>query len=180
NPYTGVAAIFSSRILNNHPPCIFEDGLQSRDFTHVSDIIRANLLAMENKKADYEVFNVGTGIMGEEQWKEYSGTVTVTSNGGTKTVSVSVTPTCVKVYPNPFNPWRSQLTFWGSGVPHAAIKVYTVSGELVKTLHEINGEDKIYWDGKNEEGKLVTRGIYLFVAINPEEKSVGRFVVMEP
>ena len=61
NPYTGVAAIFSSRILNNHPPCIFEDGLQSRDFSHVSDIIRANLLAMENKKADYEVFNVGTG-----------------------------------------------------------------------------------------------------------------------
>jgi len=61
NPYTGVAAIFSSRILNNHPPCIFEDGLQSRDFTHVSDIVRANLLAMENKKVDYEVFNVGTG-----------------------------------------------------------------------------------------------------------------------
>ncbi len=61
NPYTGVAAIFSSRILNNHPPCIFEDGLQSRDFTHISDIIQANLLAMENEKANYEVFNVGTG-----------------------------------------------------------------------------------------------------------------------
>ena len=61
NPYTGVAAIFSSRILNNHPPCIFEDGLQSRDFTHISDIIRANLLAMGNEKADCEVFNVGTG-----------------------------------------------------------------------------------------------------------------------
>jgi len=61
NPYTGVAAIFSSRILNNNPPCIFEDGLQSRDFIHVSDIVRANLLAMENKKADYQVFNVGAG-----------------------------------------------------------------------------------------------------------------------
>jgi len=61
NPYTGVAAIFSSRILNNHPPCIFEDGLQSRDFTHVSDIVQANLLAMESNDADYEVFNVGTG-----------------------------------------------------------------------------------------------------------------------
>jgi dTDP-L-rhamnose 4-epimerase len=61
NPYTGVAAIFSSRILNNHPPCIFEDGGQSRDFIHVSDIVRANLLAMEKRKADYEVFNVGTG-----------------------------------------------------------------------------------------------------------------------
>jgi len=61
NPYTGVAAIFSSRILNNHPPYVFEDGLQSRDFIHISDIVRANLSAMENEKADYEVFNVGTG-----------------------------------------------------------------------------------------------------------------------
>ena len=61
NPYTGLAAIFSSRILNNHSPCIFEDGLQSRDFIHVSDIVRANLLAMEGNDADYGVFNVGTG-----------------------------------------------------------------------------------------------------------------------
>ena len=61
NPYTGIAAIFSSRILNDNPPCIFEDGRQSRDFTHISDIVRANLLAMQNKKADCEVFNVGTG-----------------------------------------------------------------------------------------------------------------------
>lgn len=49
NPYTGVLAIFSSRILNNRSPFIFEDGLQSRDFIHVKDIVQANLLAMENK-----------------------------------------------------------------------------------------------------------------------------------
>jgi dTDP-L-rhamnose 4-epimerase len=61
NPYTGIIAIFSSRILNHHPPLIFEDGLQSRDFTHVSDIVQANLLAMDCKAANYEVFNVGTG-----------------------------------------------------------------------------------------------------------------------
>lgn len=61
NPYTGVAAIFSSRILNKHSPLIFEDGLQSRDFIHVSDIVAANILAMERKEADYQVFNVGTG-----------------------------------------------------------------------------------------------------------------------
>jgi dTDP-L-rhamnose 4-epimerase len=61
NPYTGVAAIFSSRLLNGNPPLIFEDGLQSRDFVHVSDIVQANLLAMENGDADYGVFNVGTG-----------------------------------------------------------------------------------------------------------------------
>lgn len=61
NPYTGVAAIFLSRILNNNPPLIFEDGLQSRDFVHVSDIVQANLLALEKQEANYEVFNVGAG-----------------------------------------------------------------------------------------------------------------------
>ena len=61
NPYTGVAAIFASRLLNSAAPILFEDGRQSRDFIHVSDIVRANLLAMEKPEADGEVFNVGTG-----------------------------------------------------------------------------------------------------------------------
>jgi dTDP-L-rhamnose 4-epimerase len=61
NPYTGVAAIFSSRLLNDHPPFVFEDGLQSRDFVHVSDVVRAMLLAAESLDASYGVFNVGTG-----------------------------------------------------------------------------------------------------------------------
>lgn len=62
NPYTGVCAIFSSRIKNNNPPIVFEDGLQTRDFTSVHDIAAANLLVMENSHADYEVYNVGTGM----------------------------------------------------------------------------------------------------------------------
>jgi dTDP-L-rhamnose 4-epimerase len=61
NPYTGVVAIFSTRLLNDHPPVIFEDGLQSRDFTHVRDIVQANLLAMERGEMNYSAFNVGTG-----------------------------------------------------------------------------------------------------------------------
>ncbi|MBI4400190.1 MAG: NAD-dependent epimerase/dehydratase family protein [Nitrospirae bacterium] len=61
NPYTGVAAIFSSRLLNDQPPLIYEDGRQSRDFIHVSDIVQATLLAMRRPEADYQVFNVGTG-----------------------------------------------------------------------------------------------------------------------
>lgn len=61
NPYTGVCAIFSSKILNGQNPVIFEDGLQSRDFIHVKDIVRANLLAMEKEEADYKAFNVGSG-----------------------------------------------------------------------------------------------------------------------
>lgn len=61
NPYTGVAAIFSSQLLNGNAPLIYEDGLQSRDFVHVSDIVQANLLALASDAADYEVLNVGTG-----------------------------------------------------------------------------------------------------------------------
>jgi dTDP-L-rhamnose 4-epimerase len=62
NPYTGVCAIFSSRLLNDQSPVVFEDGGQSRDFVHVSDIVRANLLALETGKADYQAVNIGTGV----------------------------------------------------------------------------------------------------------------------
>jgi dTDP-L-rhamnose 4-epimerase len=61
NPYTGVCAIFSCRIRNDNPPMIFEDGLQSRDFVSVHDVVAANLLVMEKNRAEYEAFNVGTG-----------------------------------------------------------------------------------------------------------------------
>jgi dTDP-L-rhamnose 4-epimerase len=61
NPYTGICAIFSSRLLNNQSPLIFEDGNQTRDFVHVSDIVQANLLALETDKADYHAINIGTG-----------------------------------------------------------------------------------------------------------------------
>ena len=61
NPYTGVCAIFSARLLNNESPTIFEDGGQTRDFVHVSDIVQANLLALETDKADYQAVNIGTG-----------------------------------------------------------------------------------------------------------------------
>ena len=59
NPYTGVAAIFMSRVKNNNAPVIYEDGLQTRDFISVKDIAEANLQCMKQKSADYEVFNVG-------------------------------------------------------------------------------------------------------------------------
>jgi dTDP-L-rhamnose 4-epimerase len=61
NPYTGVCAIFSSRLLNNQPPIVFEDGLQTRDFVNVKDVCQALKLAMEKEEAKGEVFNVGTG-----------------------------------------------------------------------------------------------------------------------
>ncbi len=61
NPYTGAAAIFSSRIKNGNPPLIYEDGLQSRDFISVYDIVAAKLFLMENPTADGEAYNVCCG-----------------------------------------------------------------------------------------------------------------------
>ena len=61
NPYTGVAAVFASRMLNGKQPLIFEDGEQQRDFVSIHDIVRANLLAMDAPKSNGEVINVGSG-----------------------------------------------------------------------------------------------------------------------
>lgn len=61
NPYTGICAIFSSRLMNDQAPIIFEDGEQTRDFVNVKDIARANLIALETHGGDYQSFNIGTG-----------------------------------------------------------------------------------------------------------------------
>jgi dTDP-L-rhamnose 4-epimerase len=61
NPYTGVLAIFSSRLHNGQPPMIFEDGEQRRDFVHVEDVAQAFLIALHHDRAPGGVFNVGSG-----------------------------------------------------------------------------------------------------------------------
>ena len=61
NPYTGIVSIFSTLLLNDMVPVVYEDGQQTRDFIFVEDIARANLLVMEDDRADGLVFNVGRG-----------------------------------------------------------------------------------------------------------------------
>jgi dTDP-L-rhamnose 4-epimerase len=61
NPYTGVLAIFASRLLNDRPPLIFEDGDQRRDFVSVHDVVGACTLAIERPGADGRAVNVGSG-----------------------------------------------------------------------------------------------------------------------
>ena len=61
NPYTGVLAIFASRLLNGERPMVFEDGQQRRDFVHVKDVGRAFLIALEHPGAAGKVFNIGSG-----------------------------------------------------------------------------------------------------------------------
>ena len=61
NPYTGVAAIFASRLMNGKAPVVFEDGHQLRDFVNVHDIVQANLLALSSPGGDGMALNVGSG-----------------------------------------------------------------------------------------------------------------------
>ncbi|OLS15573.1 MAG: NAD-dependent epimerase/dehydratase [Promethearchaeota archaeon CR_4] len=62
NPYTGVFAIFASRVLAGQSPVIFEDGQQTRDFVHVFDICQGLIRTMESTAVNYEVLNIGTGM----------------------------------------------------------------------------------------------------------------------
>jgi dTDP-L-rhamnose 4-epimerase len=61
NPYTGVLAIFASRLHNAQPPMIFEDGLQRRDFVHVDDVAESFVLALDHERAPGGVFNIASG-----------------------------------------------------------------------------------------------------------------------
>ena len=95
-----------------------------------------------------------------------TGAVTVTSNGGTKTVEISVTviPFRVVAYPNPFSlSGHSHLTFWGSYVRHGKIQIFTLTGKLVRTLVENYGASTLQWDGRNETGSEVAGGIYIYI-----------------
>jgi UDP-glucose 4-epimerase len=61
NPYSGVIAIFAQKLRSGGNPTIYGDGNQTRDFTHVSDVVNANLLALTTSRGIGEAFNIGTG-----------------------------------------------------------------------------------------------------------------------
>jgi len=62
NPYSGICSIFSTRLLNGMAPIVYEDGRQTRDIVFVEDVARANVLALEDPRADGRVFNVASGV----------------------------------------------------------------------------------------------------------------------
>lgn len=62
NPYTGILSIFSTRIRNGNGINVFEDGLESRDFVYIDDVVEATRLALLSPAADHETFNVGAGV----------------------------------------------------------------------------------------------------------------------
>ncbi|MBU6257351.1 MAG: NAD-dependent epimerase/dehydratase family protein [Burkholderiales bacterium] len=62
NPYTGILSIFSNRMRQNLPINLFEDGQESRDFVHVSDVVRAIDLALERARPGMQIINIGSGV----------------------------------------------------------------------------------------------------------------------
>ena len=100
-----------------------------------------------------------------ENLTPYSGVITITSNGGGESIEVSllVIPSGTAAYPNPFSlSAHTNLVFWGSSIPYTKIRIFNLAGELVRVLEEKYGSSMLSWDGRNEQGNLVTRGIYIF------------------
>lgn len=62
NPYTGILSIFSTQIRNGNNINIFEDGKESRDFVFIEDVVQATLLGIQKEEANYQIFNVGSGV----------------------------------------------------------------------------------------------------------------------
>jgi len=124
----------------------------------------------------------------EKPYGGYFGEITINSNGGTAIVTVKLVITCVLTKPNPYNPDKGLLTFFGNGIipGKTTIQIYTLSGELVKILHsypnliqsEKENEAKITWDGKNLTDDYVISGIYLYTYESPIEKGTGKFTVI--
>lgn len=87
NPYTGILSIFSTRIKNGNSISIFEDGLESRDFVYIDDVVDATILGLENESANFQSFNVGTGEattvikVAETLKKAYKSDVDITISG---------------------------------------------------------------------------------------------------
>lgn len=95
-------------------------------------------------------------------------------------ISIDYSPTCVTVYPNPYklSPGKT-LTFSGRGVPDCEIKIYTINGRLVKTIKETRGLNEVEWNGTNEDGQKVERGVYLYAVKNPWESNNGKIAVLK-
>lgn len=116
NPYCGVAAIFLSRVKNGQTPLITEDGKQTRDFIYISDIVNVVHEALTNDAANYEVFNVGSGIpttvtkVAETAIKLYSSNLTPQISGKFRTFDIrhcfaDVTKLKTKLH------WEPQVSF---------------------------------------------------------------------
>ena len=83
----------------------------------------------------------------------------------------------VRVFPNPFFPGRGQLT-WGFLTAEAVVHIYDMGGQLLRTLEEGNGDGGVKWDGRNQAGKPIDSGVYLYKVMGAGEERVGKFALI--
>ena len=86
----------------------------------------------------------------------------------------------IGVNPNPFVPSRGHdvITFFGGSITNAKIKIYNKAGQLVRTLHEKNGEKTLEWDTTNDDGEKLASGVYIWVLSGPSGKDIGKFAII--
>ncbi len=139
NPYTGVAAIFMSRIKNNNPPIIFEDGAQARDFVSVHDVVQASILAMNKDEANYQVFNVGSGE---------------------KTTIMDVANTLIKIFGSNVSPTTNQ-EFRKGDIKHCYADISKIKkiGYHPKMSFEQGMRELVDWS-KNQDAKDMVNKAY--------------------
>ncbi|MDI6791319.1 MAG: T9SS type A sorting domain-containing protein [bacterium] len=91
----------------------------------------------------------------------------------------------VVVYPNPFQLWKNDFVTFGGKEPgrrlpsKATIRLYTVSGELVTTIEETDGDGDAAWDGRNEDREEVSSGVYIYVITSDDGRTItGKLAVI--
>jgi len=88
--------------------------------------------------------------------------------------------TPVVVCPNPFvsSGGDARITFKGYGVIRAVIRIYSISGELVRTLREVEAVDTVTWDGRNDDGDPLVSGVYAWISEGPVRTNKGKIVML--
>lgn len=87
----------------------------------------------------------------------------------------------IKLSPNPFVPSRghTQISFFGAGLPFSKIKIFNKAGELVKSLKEKEGMNRLDWNATGDNGKRLASGVYIWVSTNQEgKKEKGKFSII--
>jgi flagellar hook assembly protein FlgD len=87
----------------------------------------------------------------------------------------------VKVWPGPFSFTKdTQITFTVNGTAGGEVKIYTISGKLVKELVIEAGESEVNWDVLNEDGNSITAGLYIYTVTDEQgNKKTGKLVTTE-
>lgn len=118
-----------------------------------------------------------------------SGIITIKSNtipAQDIEIPIELAVTCILAKPNPVllgqsvSRGQSLVTFYGDGIvsKNTKIVIYAFSGDKIKVLKS-NDSNEITWDGRNEQGKLVADGIYIYTYESPKEKGVGKITIIK-